>query len=114
MPHIEEWCQRWIFTQRFWLLVLQNPLLEGLRLGDFVDAMLLTLQDTFIGKTLASLPKLTRLDNCLSDKALDFSTVLEQLPQVRHYAAYRHYFVVPVFDKTFPHIQTFRISVTLE
>ncbi|KAG0364466.1 hypothetical protein BGX24_004598, partial [Mortierella sp. AD032] len=90
-----EWIsRRWIFTQRFWLLVLQNPLLEGLRFGHKAQIMFLNLQDAFIGRTLASLPKLTRLDNHLY-KVLSFSTVLEHLPQVQHYADYRNYPAVP-------------------
>ncbi|KAK3848534.1 MAG: hypothetical protein J3R72DRAFT_484751 [Linnemannia gamsii] len=109
-----EWIsRRWIFTQRFWLLVLQNPQLEGLRFGHKAQIMFLKLQDAFIGRTLASLPKLTRLDNHLYSKVLSFSTVLEHLPQVQHYASYIHHPVVPVFDRTFPQLQTFRSSATL-
>ncbi|KAG0375901.1 hypothetical protein BGX24_008509, partial [Mortierella sp. AD032] len=113
-PHVEWMCQRWIFTQRFWLLVLHNPLLEGLRFGHRSHTMFLPLQHAFIGSTLASLPKLTRLHSYLSSQDLSFSTVIEQFPQVQHYADYRNYPVIPVIDRTFPQIQTFRSSMILQ
>ncbi|KAF9133573.1 hypothetical protein BGW39_009426, partial [Mortierella sp. 14UC] len=108
------WSERCIYTQRFWLLVLQNPMLEELRLGKNVESMLLTLQGGFASRTLASLPRLTRLDNSLDNEALPLSTVLGQLPQIQHYASCLNYFVVPVFDRTFPQTRSIHSSAILK
>ncbi|KAK3848535.1 MAG: hypothetical protein J3R72DRAFT_518531 [Linnemannia gamsii] len=110
----ERLCQRWIFTQRFWLLVLQSPQLEGLRLGGKVETMFLPLQDAFIGRTLASLPKLTRLDNHLCSQVLPFSMVFEQLPELQRHTNYHSYSILPLFDNTLLQIQTFRSSMILQ
>lgn len=109
-----QWWHQWVFTQRFWLLVLQNPQLEGLRLGKNFSSLRLGLQDGLILKTLTSLRNLTRLDTYFLGEGFDFRAVLEELPQVKHLAVGVENLSVPRSHRSFSHIQTMHISASLE
>lgn len=106
------WWQQWVFTQRFWLLVLQNPDLVGLRLGKKTSHLHLGLQDGFILRTLASLRNLTKLDTYICNGDFGFRAVLEQLPQVQHFASGYGKLSMPIFDRRFLQIRTMHCTVT--
>ncbi|KAG0291050.1 hypothetical protein BGZ96_005550 [Linnemannia gamsii] len=91
-----------------------NPQLEGLRFGKNFSSLRLGLQDGFILKTLTSLRNLTKLDTYFLGEGFDFKAVLEELPQVKHFAVGVANLSVPRFHRPFPHFRTMRISSSLE
>ncbi|KAF9133293.1 hypothetical protein BGW39_010110 [Mortierella sp. 14UC] len=110
----EKWWKKWIFTQRFWLLVLQNPQLHGLRLDrDFMN-MCVDVKQGYILETLASLANLTKLDIFFYGQSLTLEMVLEQVPQVCHFSSRFRNLLVPIHFKTFPQIRTLHCSDCLE
>ncbi|KAG0219504.1 hypothetical protein BGX33_002449 [Mortierella sp. NVP41] len=106
-----ETCQRWIFTQRFWLLVSQNPLLQGLQLGSTLQGPCVPLESELIYRILASLPLLTTFECDMSQKVFDLQLILENIPQVRHFASSIRPPGRPALTKSFPQIQTLYLNL---
>ncbi|KAF9093349.1 hypothetical protein BGX23_003421 [Mortierella sp. AD031] len=66
----------WNTSERFWILVLRNPLIEHLRLGRGLKTMHELVSPLLVYNVLASLPRLKSLDSRYLD--LNLQTVLER------------------------------------
>ncbi|KAG0272866.1 hypothetical protein BGZ95_011339 [Linnemannia exigua] len=108
------WWQKWVFAQRFWLLVLQSPQLHGLRLDKNFMYLCVDFKDGFILEILASMANLTKLDANFHHHTITLEMVLEQVPRVRHFSSGYIKPLVPLYNKTFPHIHTIHCTHDLE
>lgn len=113
IPKTEQWYQKWVFVQRFWLLIFQNPQLQGFHLGKDLPHAHSNADEGFILKALTSLPNLTRLDTHYYDSSFTFRAILERLPQLQHFASRTSLLIVSDIDRTFSHIRSIRCSATL-
>lgn len=104
----------WVFTQRFWLLVMQNLSLTGVELGSNFQAWSFALKRETIHTILMSLPILSSLQGQFDLNGFDFEETLESIPQVQHIAGAFYPSRFRTFGKPFPHIRTLHCLVSLE
>ncbi|KAF8948255.1 hypothetical protein BGZ47_005889 [Haplosporangium gracile] len=113
-PRTPSECHAWVFTQRFWLLAMQNPSLTGMQLGSDFHRHCLALEGGTIRTILMSLPNLSRLDGDFGSKGFDFEEVLESIPQVQHISGAFYPYHIRIFDRSFRQIRAVHCLASVE
>ncbi|KAF9316081.1 hypothetical protein BGZ91_005630 [Linnemannia elongata] len=75
----------WMTQQYFWMLLRQNQGLRSISLHHDLNLLSEITSLTFVYDTLAMLPSLTSLENCLY--VLDYTVLLRRVPSLRNYTS---------------------------